>query len=292
MKTYSQFMNEGVTGDGLYTFRKPSLSSIEIIEEWIQENRIPNPIAAKDLHVTIVCSDANVPNYKLDSRPVWINPATYNVDVLGEALVLRFKSDVLTQQWTQAKALGAESKWPTYQPHLSLSYSVPDDYDHSGVKPLPVQIILDQEQSRPIIDGWAAINHLREYTIGDMTLGGGPVFQSSPDLSKQPIPQVRNADIPEFVVWLERQGIHVNFLKMAVSELRPIGTTASAVRTIPDATLIQPLIASKDNYILDSQQRWQTLLNRDPHYKINTYQVDLPIGELLAIAHGFPKTSY
>ena len=292
MKTYSQFVSESISGDGgLYSFRKPSTYSLEILNDWIHENNIPNPISPKDLHVTIVCSETAVPGYQLDPRSVWVNPATYSIDVLGDALVLHFKNEVLERQYDQAKLLGATSKWPTFQPHLSLSYAVPEDYDYSDIKPLPVQIILDEEQSRPIIDGWAAINQLREYTIGDMTLGGGPGIQKSPTLDLRP--QVRNGDLPEFIIWLERQGISVNNVKMTVSDLRPVGSVANSMsQTIPNATLIKPFVVSNDNFILDGTSRWQTLLNRDPHYKINTFQVDLPIRELLAISHGFPKTSY
>src|SRR5580698_8968405 len=149
-KTYAQFVTEATTGDGgLYSFRKPCLHSAEILSEWIQENRIPNPISNQDLHVTVVHSETDIPNYVPDNKPVWVNPATYSIGFLGDALVLKFQNAVLTKQWEQANNLGAKSKWPSYQPHVSLSYSVPEGFDYSHVKPLPVQMVLDQEQMRP-----------------------------------------------------------------------------------------------------------------------------------------------
>ena len=260
-KTYLQFVNEDISTDhGLYSFRKPSLHSLEILNQWIQENQIPNPISPAELHATVVCSETAVPTYTPDPKSIWINPATYSIAILGEALVLRFRSEVLSRQWEQAKAMGAQSRWPTYQPHLSLSYSIPEDFDYSEIKPLPVQIILGEELIRPMIDGWAAINHLTE----DMTLGGPDVLNVTPI----EIPQIRDTDISEFVTWIERQGIEV---------------------TIPTNILTKPVISSNDNYILDEHLRCQS---RDPHFMLETYQVDLPIRELLAIAHGFPKAFY
>jgi len=165
MKTYSQFVSESVATDGgLYTFRKPSLHSIELLSEWMQENHIPNPVSAAELHVSVICSEIPVPGYIPDSNSVWVNPTTYSVGMLGEALVLKFRSEVLSQQWKEAQNLGAQSRWPTFQPHLSLSYAVPLDYDYSNIKPMFVQLVFMEEQCRQMIDGWASVNPLVSYT--------------------------------------------------------------------------------------------------------------------------------
>lgn len=289
MKTFNQFMSESV--DGLYTYRKPNHHSIQIVNEWMQENQIPNPISPDELHVSVVTSEVALPQYVPDPVAVMINPSSYWIDILGDALVLRFKSDPLASQWEHANALGAKTKWPTYQPHMSLSYDVPIDYDTSHLKPFPVHLILNEEQSKPMTNGFASIKSLSEYTIGDMSLGGGPVIYNGVAGN---VPEIPDQDISTFLSWLEQQGIEVNLTKLDVSTLRPSVGSVQFL-PLPDQVLTKPLVVSNDNFILDGHSRWRAILDKYPHYKVTVHQIDALIKTLIPLMnkylHGNSRSS-
>jgi hypothetical protein len=138
-------------------------------------------------------------------------------------------------------------------------------------------------------NGWAALD---EYTIGDMTLGGGPAIyvpQNTLHIPREEMPQIADATKLAFVDWLENQGIHVQFIDIPVSLLKSVQDhidlkkVENLTTNLPEKALSKPLIISKDNFILDGHHRWLALLNRDPHFAVSAYRVNLGIHELLYI---------
>ena len=297
MKTYLQFITE--SSSGLYTFRRLNQQSSEFLYEWMKENRVPNPSPMNELHCTVICSEVEIPGYTVDPALVMLNPATYKIAIMNEALVVQFKSDPLVEQWQKAMNLGGKSKFPTFIPHISLSYKVPEDYDYTELKPPPTFLVLQGEESKVMAEpGQTSIN---EYSVGDMTLGGGPkiyVPQTSLNMPREQMPQITQANTMEFIDWLEGQGITVQFVAMPVALLRCVqGADAvdpKKVTALQNSQTIstKPFIVSKDNYVFDGHHRWLALLNRDPHFSVDTYRVNLPIRDLLDMAGKYSKTMY
>jgi hypothetical protein len=295
MKTYLQFIAESATG--LYTFRRLDPQSSEFMYEWMRENKIPNPLPPTELHCTVVCSEVDIPGYGVDPTPVMVFPATYKIAIMNNALTVQFKSEALTDQWQRAMNMGGKSKFPTFIPHVSLSYQVPEDFDYEALKPPPVFMVLQAEESKPNSEpGNTSIN---EYTIGDMTLGGGPkiyVPQTSLDVPRENMPQITQANTMEFIDWLENQGIVVQFLSMPVALLKSAQKNVDhgKVASLQNSPSLEtkPFIVSKDNYVFDGHHRWLALLNRDPHFSVDTYRVNLPLKDLLDMARNFSKTLY
>ena len=298
MKTYTQFLNED-TSSGFYAFRNLNPQSAHFLYEWMLEEGVPNPIPAHNLHVTVVCSEADVEGYVPDPTPVMINPATYKIDQMQEALVIKFRNDTLEEQWQRAMNMGAKSRYPRFIPHISLSYKVPESYDPSDLKPPPSFIVLDGEQQRPLIDGWAAINNLREYT-GDIISDTPDIYvpQNHLDVPRDQMPQISDAEKMGFVDWLEEKGILVQFVDIPVALLRSVQKTIDLKKVehlrdkMPGNALNKPVIVSKDNYILDGHHRWLAVLNRDPHQVIQAYRVNLPIQELLTVSRNYGPVRY
>ena len=295
MKTYSQFLVENAVG--LYTFRRLNQASGEFLYEWMRENRIPNHLPITELHCTVVQSDIDIPGYATDPALVMLNPATYKIAMMNEALVVQFKSDPLVDQWQKAMNMGGKSKFPTFIPHITLSYQVPEDYDHTELKPPPTFMVLQAEEVKPDPNNHST--SINEYTIGDMTLGGGPgiyVPKTSLNMTREQMPQITAANTMEFIDWLEAQGVTVQFLSMPVALLRCAQGQVdhSKVVSLQNSAALstKPFIVSKDNYVFDGHHRWLALLNRDPHYSVDTYRVNLPIQELLDMASKFSKTLY
>ena len=219
MKTYLQFLAENSIG--LYTFRRLNQQSSEFLYEWMKENRIPNPLPISELHCTVVQSEVIIPGYTVDPTPVMLYPATYKLAMMNEALTIQFKSDPLVDQWQRAMNMGGKSKFPTFIPHISLSYKVPDYYDSTELKPPPAFLVLQGEESK--IESNNGNTSINEYTIGDMTLGGGPgiyVPQTNLNMPREEMPQITQANTMEFIDWLENQGIVVQFVSMPVALLR------------------------------------------------------------------------
>jgi hypothetical protein len=134
-----------------------------------------------------------------------------------------------------------------------------------------------------------------------MTLGGGPkiyVPQTSLNMPREQMPQITQANTMEFIDWLEGQGITVQFVAMPVALLRCVqGADAvdpKKVTALQNSQTIstKPFIVSKDNYVFDGHHRWLALLNRDPHFSVDTYRVNLPIRDLLDMAGKYSKTMY
>jgi len=269
--------------------------SSEFLYEWMKENRVPNPSPMNELHCTVICSEVEIPGYTVDPALVMLNPATYKIAIMNEALVVQFKSDPLVEQWQKAMNLGGKSKFPTFIPHISLSYKVPEDYDYAELKPPPTFLVLQGEESKVMAEpGQTSIN---EYSVGDMTLGGGPkiyVPQTSLNMSRKELPQITAANTMEFIDWLENQGIVVQFVSLPVASLRSAqeGIDPEKVAALQNSPTIstKPFIVSKDNYVLDGHNRWVALLNRDPHFNVEVYRVNLPLNELLPLAHKFPRS--
>lgn len=295
MKTYFQFITEST--NGLYTFRRLNQQSAEFLYEWVKENRIPNPISFSELHCTVVQSDVDIPGYTEDPTLVMLNPATYKLVMMNEALVIQFKSDPLVEQWQKAMNLGGKSKFPTFIPHISLSYQIPNDYDFSALKPPLSFLVLQGEETKSVVDGEKT--SINEYSVGDMTLGGGPgiyVPQTSLNMPREEMPQITQANTMEFIDWLENQGITVQFLSMPVALLRSAqgNVDYGKVAALQNSSIIstKPFIVSKDNYVFDGHHRWLALLNRDPHFSVEVYRVNLLLKDLLNMAKKFGKTMY
>ena len=162
MKTYLQFITE--SSSGLYTFRRLNQQSSEFLYEWMKENRVPNPNSMSELHCTVICSDVEIPGYTVDPALVMLNPATYKIAIMNEALVVQFKSDPLVEQWQKAMNLGGKSKFPTFIPHITLSYKVPEERDHG-------------------IQAGFAFREVSDYTVVYTDLGISPGMQLGIDHS-------------------------------------------------------------------------------------------------------------
>ena len=286
MKTYLEFMAEDTTAtEGFYSFRPLNVQSATYLYEWMKENRIPNPIPTDKLHVTVVCSDNDVPSYMPDPTPLQISPATFRLDMMQEALVIKFKSDALEEQWQRSMNMGAKSRYQSFSPHISLSYKVPLDYDCDYIKPPPTFLVFDGEQMKPNDPNWAKKNGLREETAGDIISDNPGIYvpQLHLNVAREDLPQVTDRNKMDFVDWLEKQGILVQYLDVPVSLLRSVQNEIDLekVQKLMNVPVNKPILISRGNYVIDGHHRWVAALNHDPHQLIPTYRINLPIQQCL-----------
>jgi hypothetical protein len=72
----------------------------------------------------------------------------------GEAIVLQFASSRLTWRHEDIKRMGAETDYPEYQPHITISWAMPEGMDLSKVEPYRGKIELGAEVFEEVNDDW------------------------------------------------------------------------------------------------------------------------------------------
>ena len=126
----------------LYVQRK-LVNAAELIA-WARANGFETTLSAADMHVTVLYSRALVDPMKMgrdwreDERgEIAVRPGGPRaIERLGEnAVVLRFASPDLEYRHKDLIEAGGSHDYPDYQPHVTLSYTVPDGVDLNAIRP-------------------------------------------------------------------------------------------------------------------------------------------------------------
>lgn len=130
----------------LYVAR-PVLNGEQILE-WARSQGLQPTIAPEELHVTIVYSEAAVDWSKLSAQTneIRLTGGRRQMALFGpeeDVVVLRISSNVLSDRHEEFLDAGAVSTFPTYRPHITLSYGA--DVDISTIKPYRGPIDLGPE---------------------------------------------------------------------------------------------------------------------------------------------------
>lgn len=132
-----QALPNSIVGQPLYVALKVMPGSAAALANWAKDAGIPNPVAAADLHITTVYSRTPVPLYQLPdpgyAPTEQLDPAEYRLGFLdeGNVLVMFVRSCLACASHDHAANKGASWDYPTYEPHITLSY------DASGFTTLP-----------------------------------------------------------------------------------------------------------------------------------------------------------
>jgi 8-oxo-dGTP pyrophosphatase MutT (NUDIX family) len=139
----------------LYVHRK--LLNPKPLLSWARQNGIESPLAANDLHVTIVYSKEPVDWLAMGqawSNRVEIEGGPRMLQRFGDALVLSFASYDLEDRHAQMRERGASFDFPQYRPHVTLSYKDPD-VDAEELAPYAGKLIFGPEIFQPIEEDWS-----------------------------------------------------------------------------------------------------------------------------------------
>lgn len=115
------------------------------------------------LHVTIIHTRTPMDWIKVgtdwsvdDDGKVTIAPGGPRLmERFGDAVVLQFASSRLTWRHEDIKRMGAETDYPEYQPHVTITWAAPD-IDLSKVEPYKGRIELGPEIFEEVNDDWKA----------------------------------------------------------------------------------------------------------------------------------------
>ena len=120
-----------LAGSPLYVALRVMPGSAAALATWMADQGIEQPVPASDLHITTVYSRTPVPLYYLPDHPnsppqtEQLDPASYELGILGEegALVMFVDSPMACASHEYAAGLGASWDYPSYRPHVTLSYA-------------------------------------------------------------------------------------------------------------------------------------------------------------------------
>ena len=129
--------------------RRDVLNAKEIIA-WAKGQGFETTLPADDMHVTICFSRKPVDwlsaGRRGDELQVWdYERRMMALGPKGEAIVLQFKCEELSKRWEEFLAAGATWDWPAYHPHITLTYSKPEELPLSAVEPFQGVIKLGPE---------------------------------------------------------------------------------------------------------------------------------------------------
>lgn len=233
--------------------------------EWMEENSIPHPVPIEELHCTLIESLTQPADYQPHAETIIIPPRSLRVDMFQNAFVLAFHDPQLEMQFHRVIAQGGTSKYPSFAPHITVSYSVPRGYGYamSYVKPPAFPLELGPEK-----------------TITDR----------ADRLQASAIPQ---ALLGRFQSWLTGNSIAFREQCRPIASLIPDGVEDDACPYIPQRVLTLPFFLPEDGLLLPSDLlRGVTLRQRYPDYKARAFLVELSPDELSStIAEFFDATN-
>ena len=148
---------------GTYAACKYDDQTCEILKAWMTLWSIPKPIDSKDFHTTIIYSrqaivqehQRNMNDYELKILawrwpPVSIGILKSSPKSLKRCLVLKLEAPELVNLHDALCRAGATHDFPTYEPHVTLSYDVPDDFDWKKIVLPPVYFIPSKIYFEPL----------------------------------------------------------------------------------------------------------------------------------------------
>lgn len=116
-------------------------------------------------------------------------------------------------------------------------------------------------------------------------------------IKRKDMPQIKSADYPEFIEYLEDNGarfrketVPASDLKAMQDEFSDKGIIKQLEKNIAQGPNTKAVIVSNDDYILDGHHRWLVALNTGDD--LNVYRINMPAWKLYELVNDFEKTYY
>lgn len=161
---------EGKKPDGTYAGVKFSQDTIDAIEQYCTDNKIPRAVSGNKLHCTLLYSRKYLPKFEpvgeykepLIGKPsdfeIWQSQSTDENPNPTRCLVLKFKCpDLESRHKELMHKYDATYDFPKYKTHVTLSYNV-DDLDIKDLPKFTSPIIIISEYSEDLNLSWADKN--------------------------------------------------------------------------------------------------------------------------------------
>ena len=119
-------------------------------------------------------------------------------------------------------------------------------------------------------------------------------------LSRTELPQIKSSDVPEFMQWLETQGVgSENITNFDPQNLTPVQKEINldkvagmvAKKGLDSLANDKPLMVSSDDHLIDGHHRWYALIDSE-YPTVNIIKIDMPALELISTMKDWDKTSF
>lgn len=117
-------------------------------------------------------------------------------------------------------------------------------------------------------------------------------------ISRAQMPQIEGRDLPDFERYLKTKGIYLRKkitptkdLTLCQSELNKF-KVMKLMRKMSASGKLDPIIVSKDGFVLDGSHRFLAVHNARDNASIPTLTANVNIRELLAAAQSYPKATF
>jgi 2'-5' RNA ligase len=165
MLTYKEFLLMEKIIPGVFIGVKLSEKSLNDIEQFIENQHIPSPIARDDIHITLIYSKKSFPMEEWKQTKTikeFANPIKFNYfgDKKNCLVVLLDSSFLIERNAEIVEQYGAISDYDEYHPHLTLSYDCTNcQLDFAQ---FPTNIELVQEYATPLDDDWTGTKEIKK----------------------------------------------------------------------------------------------------------------------------------
>ena len=111
-------------------------------------------IPKDELHCTIAYSKKDF-EYTISKEDIYVSEFNSNLEPLGDdgGIVLNIHSQELQDRFNRCIIAGATYDYPSYKPHITISYSGIDNIDE--IKQPDFDIILGSEYTNPLDENWS-----------------------------------------------------------------------------------------------------------------------------------------
>jgi phage-related protein (TIGR01555 family) len=145
------------------TYVQRKLLNASALIAWAKANGFESTLPADDMHVTVLYSRQPVDPMKMgrdwredEKGQITVRPGgPRSIERLGEnAVVLRFACPDLDWRHRDMIEAGGSHDYDEYQPHVTLSYSVPADVDVEAIQPFQGALVFGPELFEPLNLDW------------------------------------------------------------------------------------------------------------------------------------------
>lgn len=161
---HSNYHTTKFAGSGRKTlYVKRRLINGEAVRAWAARQGIASALPAEDMHVTVAFS-----REPIDWAALELEEGALVAHDLGRsvhqfpprstpngATVLKFESPELRERWQYFRDRGASWDFPEYQPHITITYSIPEA-DAQALEPYRGPLVFGPEEAAEVSDDWAS----------------------------------------------------------------------------------------------------------------------------------------
>lgn len=130
---------------------RPLLNGKEL-KEWAETQGFESTLDSDDMHVTVVYSStAFTPSEVYGGEIVIPASEDRHIEALGDegAMVLKFDSEELQQEWQQYQDMGASHDFDDYVTHVTITYDG-DDIDTGQMSPFSQELRFGAGKAKPL----------------------------------------------------------------------------------------------------------------------------------------------